>query len=95
MLLPQRVWEAEFLGRPAIVKQRFSKQYRHPALDAKLTMARLKQVTAAAACCGCVRLIAGALWKRAEHAALSRQLLLLHIITNNAAVRMRRRCAAC
>lgn len=42
--LAQRVWEGTFLGRPAIVKQRFSKKYRHPALDAKLTVARLKMV---------------------------------------------------
>ena len=43
--LLQRVWEGTFLGRPAIVKQRFSKQYRHPQLDAKLTAARLKSVS--------------------------------------------------
>ena len=40
----QRVFETQFLGRPAIIKQRFSKQYRHPTLDAKLTTSRLKQV---------------------------------------------------
>lgn len=40
----QRVWETTFCGRPAIVKQRFSKKYRHPTLDAKLTVTRLKQV---------------------------------------------------
>ncbi|KAL4445801.1 hypothetical protein ABPG77_009000 [Micractinium sp. CCAP 211/92] len=38
-----RVWEGRFLGRPAIVKQRFNKKYRHPQLDAKLTVSRLKQ----------------------------------------------------
>lgn len=38
-----RLWEAQLAGRPAIVKQRFSKQYRHPTLDRKLTAARLKQ----------------------------------------------------
>lgn len=37
-----RVWEGTFLGRPAIAKQRFKKMYRHPALDARLTPARLK-----------------------------------------------------
>jgi len=31
------------------VKERFSKQYRHPTLDRKLTAARLKQVRGAAA----------------------------------------------
>lgn len=41
---PQRVWEATFCGRPCIIKQRFSKKYRHPALDKKLTVSRLKQV---------------------------------------------------
>ena len=46
LLLPvmQRVFETQFLGRPTIIKQRFSKQYRHPTLDAKLTTSRLKQV---------------------------------------------------
>lgn len=40
----QRVWEGTFLSRPAIIKQRFSKKYRHPQLDVKLTAARLKSV---------------------------------------------------
>lgn len=40
---PQRVWEGCFLERSAIVKQRFNKKYRHPLLDAKLTVSRLKQ----------------------------------------------------
>ena len=39
----QRIWEGTLFGRPIIVKQRFSKQYRHPLLDAKLTASRLKQ----------------------------------------------------
>ncbi len=30
---------------PTIVKQRFSKKYRHSLLDTKLTLSRLKQVT--------------------------------------------------
>ncbi|KAI3438592.1 hypothetical protein D9Q98_001016 [Chlorella vulgaris] len=38
-----RVWEGSLQARPVIVKQRFSKQYRHPVLDAKLTVSRLKQ----------------------------------------------------
>jgi len=42
----QRVFRVQFLGRPTIVKQRFSKKYRHPALDAKLTSLRLKQAGA-------------------------------------------------
>lgn len=39
----QRVWEGSLHAGPIIVKQRFSKQYRHPLLDAKLTVSRLKQ----------------------------------------------------
>jgi TP53 regulating kinase and related kinases len=37
-----KVWAAKFLQRDAIIKQRFSKKYRHPTLDAALTMQRLK-----------------------------------------------------
>ena len=44
LTLPQRVWEGSFLSRPAIIKQRFSKKYRHPQLDLKLTATRLKSV---------------------------------------------------
>ena len=36
-----RVFAVTFLNRPAIVKQRFKKTYRHPTLDAKITRARL------------------------------------------------------
>jgi hypothetical protein len=43
------------LARSVIVKQRFSKQYRHASLDAKLTVSRLKQATAAA--CVCITLL--------------------------------------
>jgi len=39
----QRVYEGLFLGRPAIIKQRFSKKYRHATLDSKLTQLRFKQ----------------------------------------------------
>lgn len=39
----QRVWAvADFLGRPAVMKQRFSKAYRHPTLDAALTASRTR-----------------------------------------------------
>jgi len=41
----QRVWEGSYLDLPAIIKQRFSKKYRHPSLDKKITHSRLKQVT--------------------------------------------------
>jgi len=42
----QRVWETTFCSRPTLVKERFSKKYRHPLLDVKLTVTRLKQVRA-------------------------------------------------
>ena len=42
-LLLQRVYDGQFLGRPSIIKQRFSKKYRHSSLDAKLTQLRFKQ----------------------------------------------------
>ena len=41
----QRLWQTEFLGRQAVLKQRFNKKYRHPTLDTKLTNTRLKQVS--------------------------------------------------
>lgn len=40
----QRVFESDFVGRRSIVKERFSKKYRHPSLDAKLTLKRLNAV---------------------------------------------------
>uniref|UniRef100_A0A6N2N5K6 non-specific serine/threonine protein kinase n=1 Tax=Salix viminalis TaxID=40686 RepID=A0A6N2N5K6_SALVM len=36
-----RVFESIFVGRRSIVKERFSKKYRHPTLDSKLTLKRL------------------------------------------------------
>ncbi|KAI3980932.1 hypothetical protein MKX01_025497 [Papaver californicum] len=36
-----RVFESTFMGRRSVVKERFSKKYRHPSLDAKLTLKRL------------------------------------------------------
>ncbi|KAH6766699.1 Protein kinase superfamily protein [Perilla frutescens var. hirtella] len=36
-----RVFESTFVGRRSIVKERFSKKYRHPLLDSKLTLKRL------------------------------------------------------
>ncbi|CAN8280361.1 unnamed protein product [Cochlearia groenlandica] len=36
-----RVFESTFVGRRSIVKERFSKKYRHPVLDKKLTLKRL------------------------------------------------------
>eukprot|EP00761_Pharyngomonas_kirbyi_P000105 gb/GECH01000105.1/.p1 GENE.gb/GECH01000105.1/~~gb/GECH01000105.1/.p1 ORF type:complete len:237 (+),score=55.41 gb/GECH01000105.1/:1-711(+) len=38
-----RVYQATFLGRKSIVKERFQKKYRHPILDEKLTSRRLIQ----------------------------------------------------
>ncbi|KAI3742615.1 hypothetical protein L1987_60304 [Smallanthus sonchifolius] len=36
-----RVFESTFSGRKSTVKERFSKKYRHPTLDSKLTLKRL------------------------------------------------------
>lgn len=47
----QRVYRMPFLGRAAVVKERFSKAYRHPVLDAKLTRTRLVQVCVVLNCC--------------------------------------------
>ncbi|GFP92325.1 ekc/keops complex subunit bud32 [Phtheirospermum japonicum] len=33
-----RVFESTFVGRRSIVKERFSKKYRHPSLDSKITL---------------------------------------------------------
>lgn len=38
-----RVYRCGFLGRPTIVKERFHKRYRHPALDDKLSRRRTLQ----------------------------------------------------
>ncbi|XP_077982991.1 EKC/KEOPS complex subunit Tp53rkb-like [Glandiceps talaboti] len=35
-----RVYSSTFMGRPAIIKERFKKKYRHPSLDKKLTHRR-------------------------------------------------------
>jgi tRNA A-37 threonylcarbamoyl transferase component Bud32 len=40
---PQRVYKADFCGRPAIVKERFRKMYRIEELDEKLSTKRLMQ----------------------------------------------------
>lgn len=44
----QRVYRADFLSQQAIVKERFKKLYRHPALDEKLTKERMTLVGASA-----------------------------------------------
>ncbi|KAL5702228.1 non-specific serine/threonine protein kinase [Ranunculus cassubicifolius] len=36
-----RVFESNFVGKKSVVKERFSKKYRHPTLDSKLTLKRL------------------------------------------------------
>lgn len=38
-----RVYRIRFLGKNAIVKERFPKRYRHPVLDEKLTRRRTAQ----------------------------------------------------
>jgi hypothetical protein len=44
----QRVYFASFLGQPAVIKERFSKSYRHPVLDERLLKERLAWVRAVA-----------------------------------------------
>ncbi|XP_004086940.1 TP53-regulating kinase [Oryzias latipes] len=46
-----RVYRAEFLGKPAVIKQRFPKRYRHPELDEKLTHRRTMQEVRSIARC--------------------------------------------
>jgi len=41
----QRVFASTFVGRKCVIKERFSKKYRHPLLDAKLTLKRLNAVS--------------------------------------------------
>lgn len=48
-LSPQRVFASTFCGRPAVLKERFRKTYRLPALDEKLTTRRTLQVFVRAA----------------------------------------------
>lgn len=36
-----RLFETTFLGKPCLMKERFKKSYRHPALDEKLTNKRM------------------------------------------------------
>jgi TP53 regulating kinase-like protein len=46
LLAAQRVFRVTFLQRAAVAKQRFTKRYRHPDLDAQLTKSRLQGVRA-------------------------------------------------
>lgn len=41
----QRVFVSTFVGRKCVIKERFSKKYRHPLLDSKLTLKRLNAVS--------------------------------------------------
>jgi TP53 regulating kinase-like protein len=43
--LLQRVFVSTFVGRKCVIKERFSKKYRHPLLDSKLTLKRLNAVS--------------------------------------------------
>eukprot|EP01080_Neovahlkampfia_damariscottae_P002071 gene2071-1943_t len=38
-----RIYATNFLGKETIIKERFSKKYRHPILDQKLTQSRVSQ----------------------------------------------------
>jgi len=40
----KRIYQTTYFGQPCLVKERFSKRYRHPDLDAKLTSHRVLQV---------------------------------------------------
>lgn len=40
----KRVFEVSFMGKPTAVKERFTKTYRHPDLDKRLTQRRFHQV---------------------------------------------------
>ena len=37
-----KVYVGDFFGKPTIIKQRFTKRYRHPVLDKSLTNQRTK-----------------------------------------------------
>ena len=37
-----RIFSSSFFGKPCIIKERFVKKYRHPALDKSLTAQRTK-----------------------------------------------------
>lgn len=37
-----RLFSCTYLSRPALMKERFEKKYRHPELDKKLTKERIK-----------------------------------------------------
>jgi len=41
----QRVFASTFVGRKCVIKEHFSKKYRHPLLDSKLTLKRLNAVS--------------------------------------------------
>lgn len=38
-----RLFKVELFGEPAVLKERFEKKYRHPALEARLTKVRKKE----------------------------------------------------
>ena len=66
-----RVFEVTFLGRPAIVKQRFKKTYRHPILDGKLTKLRL--LSESPRCCSRHQLVAAQQRQRQRQRTRQRQ----------------------
>lgn len=43
-MLLQKLTVTDFFGRPAVIKERFSKDYRHPELDGKLNKDRTMHV---------------------------------------------------
>jgi len=37
-----KLYRGSFLGKPVVIKERFSKKYRHPDLDTRLTKERMR-----------------------------------------------------
>ena len=52
-----RLYRCTYLGRDAVIKERFAKSYRHPELDARLTKDRIRNEFRAIAKCQQVRCV--------------------------------------
>lgn len=77
-----RVYRAQFLGKPAIVKERFPKRYRHSVLDEKLTHRRtVQEVRSILRCRKAGWLKRGRVvnWKKTENLVLRCFSLLLYL----------------
>ncbi|KAM6562538.1 hypothetical protein CsatB_022536 [Cannabis sativa] len=79
-----RIFESAFVGRRSIIKERFSKKYRHPSLDLKLTLKRLNALlristrSSTSALNEALRLMNEALglYEKGLHAARTRECML-------------------